>query len=55
MIKTKNLRKLIVMVIASFSLGLVVTYYVNMGIFKVLFKRPMKWYMLSKEGNKAAI
>ncbi len=40
------------MIASSFSYGLVVTYYVNVGIFKALAKRPMEWYMLNKQGNK---
>lgn len=40
------------MVVSSFSYGLVVTYYVNVGIFKALSKIPMEWYMLNKQGNK---
>lgn len=51
MVKTKNINKLASIVAACFSVGLVVTYYVNLGIFKVLFNKPMKWYMLSKKGN----
>lgn len=52
MIKSKNIKKVLAMVASSFSYGVIVTYYVNMGIFKVLFNRPMHWYMLSKNGNK---
>ena len=55
MIKSKNLKKFFAMVIASFSIGLVVTYYVNLGILKVIFNRPMHWFMLSKEGNKVSV
>jgi len=40
------------MIASSFSYGLVVTYYVNVGIFKALAKTPMEWYMLNKQGNK---
>ena len=48
-----NKSKLTLPVIASsFSYGLVVTYYVNVGIFKALVKTPMEWYMLNKRGNK---
>jgi len=49
---SKNLRKALQMALASFSVGLMVTYYVNVGIIKVLFNQPMQWFMLSKEGNK---
>ena len=40
------------MIASSFSYGLVVTYFVNVGIFKALAKTPMEWYMLNKQGNK---
>ncbi len=40
------------MIASSFSYGLVVTYYVNVGIFKALAETPMEWYMLNKQGNK---
>ena len=40
------------MIASSFSYGLVVTYYVNVGIFKAVAKTPMEWYMLNKHGNK---
>jgi len=52
MTMTKNIRKLPSMIAASFSVGLIVTYYVNIGIFKVFFNKPMKWFMLDKIGNK---
>lgn len=51
MIKTGNIKKLFAMILASFTFGLVVTYYVNVGILKVLFNKPMRWYMLNKSGN----
>ena len=51
MLKTKNIKKLTSMVAASLSIGLLVTFYVNLGMFKVLFNKPMKWYMLNKKGN----
>jgi len=42
------------MLASAFSYGIVVTYYVNIGIFKALVKIPMEWYMLNKQGNNAA-
>ncbi|MCP3684162.1 MAG: glycosyltransferase [bacterium] len=42
------------MLAASLSVGLAVTFYVNLGIFKALFGRGMQWFMLSKLGNKRA-
>jgi len=52
MARTHNFKKAFSMVRASFSVGLIVTFYVNVGIFKVLANRPMPWYMLDKMGNK---
>lgn len=52
-LKKSNKTKLTLpMIASSFSYGLVVTYYVNVGIFKAIAKTPMEWYMLSKQGNK---
>ncbi|MBI3051558.1 glycosyltransferase [Candidatus Woesearchaeota archaeon] len=39
------------MLISSFSYGLIVAYHVNLGVFKALLGRPMKWYMLTKSGS----
>ena len=52
--KARKTRLTIPMIASSFSYGLVVTYYVNVGIFKALAKMPMEWYMLNKQGNKLA-
>lgn len=40
------------MIVSSFTYGLIVTYYVNVGIFKVLTGKPMPWFLLNKNGNK---
>jgi len=50
--KANNTRSIFRVIASSFSYGLVVTYYVNVGIFKALTKIPMSWYMLKKQGNK---
>ncbi len=50
--KANKARLTLPMIASSFSYGLVVTYYVNVGIFKAFTKIPMKWYMLNKQGNK---
>lgn len=50
--KANKIKLTLPMVASSFSYGLVVTYYVNIGIFKALAKTPMEWYMLNKQGNK---
>ncbi len=39
------------MLASSFSYGLIVAYHVNVGIFRALLRRPMKWYMLTKSGS----
>lgn len=51
--KAKKTRLSLRMIASSFSCGLVVTYYVNIGIFKALSKMPMEWYMLNKQGNES--
>ena len=43
-----NILKLLVV---SFSSGLVVTYFVNKGVFSSLRNKPMQWFMLKKNGN----
>ena len=55
LVKKNNFKKAGYMVIASFSYGLVVLYYVNKGIFKAIFNKPMQWHMLRKEGNKVKV
>lgn len=40
------------MVLSAFSYGLVATYHVNVGIFKALIGKPMKWFLLEKNGNR---
>ena len=50
--KANNHKLAFPMIASSFSYGIIVTYYVNIGIFKALFKTPMEWYMLNKQGNK---
>ncbi len=36
------------MLLSSFSIGLVTTYYVNIGILKALRNKSMEWYLLNK-------
>lgn len=40
------------MVASSLTIGLIVTYYVNVGIVKAMLGRKMRWFMLAKNGNK---
>jgi cellulose synthase/poly-beta-1,6-N-acetylglucosamine synthase-like glycosyltransferase len=49
--KEKKIRHTLKVLIASFSIGIVTTYYVNKGIFKSLLKKPMQWYLLNKNIN----
>ncbi|MFH1134204.1 MAG: glycosyltransferase family 2 protein [Nanoarchaeota archaeon] len=48
----KHLKELPRMIMASLSVGLLVTYHVNIGIAKALFNRQMPWFMLAKNGNR---
>jgi cellulose synthase/poly-beta-1,6-N-acetylglucosamine synthase-like glycosyltransferase len=48
----KRIKELPRMVGSSLSVGLAVTYHVNVGIAKALFGRKMHWFMLNKNGNK---
>jgi cellulose synthase/poly-beta-1,6-N-acetylglucosamine synthase-like glycosyltransferase len=48
LLKSKEIRFFPKMLGAAFSVGFVITYYVNKGIFKALFNMPMQWYLLKK-------
>ncbi len=52
--KANKLKLTLPMIASSFTFGLIVTYYVNVGIVKALAGIPMEWYMLKKQGNKIA-
>ena len=52
LVKARKSKMTLRMIVSSFSYGLVVTYYVNVGIIKAIAKVPMEWYMLNKQGNK---
>ena len=51
-IRIRNSRKIPSMLASSFSYGLLCTYHVNVGILKVLRKKPMPWFILNKQGNE---
>ena len=53
--KLNSLSRIKSMILSLFSYGLISSYFVNIGIFKAVFKKPMKWYMLNKVGNNAAV
>ena len=42
------------LLLASFTYGLVVVYYVTVGIIKALTNQPMQWFILKKKGNESA-
>ncbi|MFT4311011.1 MAG: glycosyltransferase [Candidatus Woesearchaeota archaeon] len=50
--KSKLSKNTVKALFASLSYGLVVVFYVNIGVFKALTGRPMKWFMLKKLGNQ---
>jgi cellulose synthase/poly-beta-1,6-N-acetylglucosamine synthase-like glycosyltransferase len=43
------------MIIASLSVGLAVTYYVNIGVIKAIYNRGMQWFILKKIGNESVL
>jgi len=47
----KEAAKIPKVIISSFSLGIIVTLYVNKGIFNALTDKGMQWYLLKKQGN----
>jgi len=46
--KAKKTDLFLKMLISSFTIGLVVTFYVNKGILKAISNKPMNWYLLKK-------
>jgi len=46
--KAKKAKLIPKMLLSSFSVGLITTYYVNIGIAKAIFNKPMEWYLLKK-------
>ena len=52
LVKSRKTASVMKAIASSFSYGLVVTYYVNVGIIKAIAKRPMQWFMLEKNSNK---
>ena len=47
----KKIKYVFKTLLASFSIGIITTYYVNKGIFKSIFNKPMQWYLLNKDIN----
>ncbi|MFH1589965.1 MAG: glycosyltransferase [archaeon] len=43
------------MLLASFSVGLLVIYTVSVGVVKAIFNRPMQWFILAKKGNVVSV
>ncbi len=39
------------LIVAMFSVGFVVTYYVNRGVWRALRRGKMQWFLVKKEGN----
>ncbi|MDO8428258.1 MAG: glycosyltransferase [Candidatus Diapherotrites archaeon] len=40
--------------LSTFSYGILTIYYVNVGIYKALFNKPMQWFLVAKSGNTLA-
>ncbi len=53
LVKTRNNNLIGKTLLSSFSYGLIVTYFVNVGIFKAILGKKMTWFMLNKNGNVA--
>jgi cellulose synthase/poly-beta-1,6-N-acetylglucosamine synthase-like glycosyltransferase len=49
--KEKKIKYALKTLLASFSIGIITTYYVNKGIFKSILRKPMQWYLLNKNVN----
>ncbi|MCB9358729.1 glycosyltransferase [Candidatus Woesearchaeota archaeon] len=48
LLKAKQMKIIWKSLLSSFSIGFVITYFVNVGIFKALFNKPMQWFLLKK-------
>src|SRR3989344_5632099 len=51
MAKSGNGKKIAHVLVSSICYGLIVTYYVNIGIFKVFAGKRMEWFLLNKQSN----
>ena len=49
--KENKIKHALKILVASFSIGIITTYYVNKGIFKSILRKPMQWYLLNKDVN----
>jgi hypothetical protein len=49
---SKNTKSPLKVIGSFFSYGLIVVYFVNIGIIKAIFNKPMQWFMLEKNSNK---
>jgi len=49
--KARKIKYSFKMIASSFTVGLMTTFYVNKGIIKAILKKPMEWYLLSKNIN----
>ncbi len=54
LVRIRQLGKLPYLFVALFSVGIVVTYHVNVGIFRVFTGKQMPWFLLNKKGNETA-
>ena len=54
MVKSKRFLRIPAVVAAAFSIGFVVTYYANKGIYRVLTNGEMEWFLVKKDGNVIA-
>lgn len=51
MVRAHRIRHISHLIVSSFTIGFVVVYYVNKGIFKSICNHPMQWFILRKQGN----
>ena len=49
-----SLRNVGKLVLASLSIGLVLTFFIGKGLFKAVVGLPMQWFMVRKNGNAVA-
>lgn len=49
---TKKIRNVLRLIVSTFSIGIIVIYYVNIGIAKAFLNKPMEWFLVTKKGNE---
>jgi cellulose synthase/poly-beta-1,6-N-acetylglucosamine synthase-like glycosyltransferase len=55
LVLSKNSRSIFKVIVSMFTIGLIIPYYIMIGIVKALFGREMRWFLVKKGGNEKKI